>query len=140
MNLKIKVRNTGKTVKTSALVNSGFETEKPQLLIPIMLAREIGLWPPPLDAQIEEFGTAGGPTRNYVVRDALDVFVEVEEKEVGPVTCDAVISSLEFEVLINDKLGGELGIVLLDLARGMWRFASDPLDKIRSSTPPQYWM
>ena len=54
-------------------MNSGFETEKPQLLIPLRLAREIGLWPPPPDSRIEEFETAGGPTRNYVIRDALGV-------------------------------------------------------------------
>ncbi len=140
VNLKLRTKTAGKVVRTSALVNSGFETEKPQLLIPIKLAREIELWPPPPEAQIEEFGTAGGPTRNYVVRDALEASVEAEDRSVGPVTCDAVISNLEFEVLINDKLGGELGIVLLDLARGKWRFSDDPSDKARDSTPPQYWM
>jgi hypothetical protein len=43
--LRIRAKNGEKT-RTSALVNSGFETEKPQLLIPLRLAREIGLWPP----------------------------------------------------------------------------------------------
>jgi len=136
--LRVRARG-GKEVEASALVNSGFETEKPQLLIPLRLAKEVGLWPPPPDAQIEVFETAGGPTRNYVVREALEVLVEAEDRRVGPVVCDAVISNLEFEVLINDKLGGELGIVLLDLARGKWRFADDPWDKVRDSAPPQFW-
>jgi hypothetical protein len=136
--LRIRAKN-GEETRTSALVNSGFETEKPQLLIPLRLAREIGLWPPPPDSRIEEFETAGGPTRNYVIRDALEVSVETEDRDVGPVTCDAVISNLEFEVLINDKLGGELKIVLLDLGRGKWKFSDDPWDRMRDSSPPQFW-
>lgn len=54
-------------------------------------------------------------------------------------TCDAVISNLEFEVLINDKLGGELKIVLLDLGRRKWRFSDDPWDRMRIHHPPQFW-
>jgi len=136
--LRIRAKD-GKEVGTSALVNSGFETEKPQLLIPMRLAKEMGLWPPPPDSRIEVFETAGGPVRNYVIRDALEVSVEADDRDVGPVTCDAVISNLEFEVLINDKLGGELGIVLLDLAKGKWRFSDDPSDRVRESSPPQFW-
>jgi hypothetical protein len=77
--LRIRAKN-GEETRTSALVNSGFETEKPQLLIPLRLAREIGLWPPPPDSRIEEFETAGGPIRNYVIRDALEVSVETEDE------------------------------------------------------------
>ena len=39
-------------------------------------------------------------------------------------------------MLISDKLGGELGIVILDL-RGKWRFLDE--DKIRETEAPQYW-
>lgn len=135
----LMIRAGGIEVRTSALVNTGFETERPQLLIPLRLARELSLWPPPPQAQIEEFGTAGGPVRNYVVRDALEVCVDAGDRTKGPVSCDAIISNLEFEVLINDKLGGELGIVLLDLAKGKWKFYDDPWETTRESVPPQYW-
>lgn len=47
-----------------------------------------------------------------------------------------MISSIEYEVLISDKLGGELGIVILDL-RGKWRFSDE--DKVRKTEQPQYW-
>jgi hypothetical protein len=60
------VSKVGKEVITSALVNSGFEAETPQLLLPRSLAYELGLWPPPLDAVLVEVGTAGGPVRNYI--------------------------------------------------------------------------
>jgi len=48
-----------------------------------------------------------------------------------------MISNLEYEVLISDKLGGELDIVILDL-RGKWRFSDE--DKIRKTEAPQYWL
>ncbi len=62
MAVRVKLRITsvsGKEAITSALVNSGFEAETPQLLIPKSLARELGLWPPPLEAVLVEVGTAG---------------------------------------------------------------------------------
>ena len=67
---------------------------------------------------------------------ALEVYVETSDRVVGPVKSDVMISNLEYEILISDKLGGELGIVILDL-RGKWRFSDE--DKIRDTEPPQYW-
>jgi len=45
--VRVKLRITsvsGKEVITSALVNSGFEVETPQLLTPRSLMRELGEW------------------------------------------------------------------------------------------------
>ena len=134
--LRIKSLRSNREVVTSALVNSGFEAETPQLLIPRRLAAELGLWPPPDDACLIEVGTAGGPVRNYLVPNAAEVTVETGDRSVGAVKCDVMISNLEYEVLISDKLGGELGIVILDL-RGKWRFLDE--DKIRETEAPQYW-
>ncbi|RLG84824.1 MAG: hypothetical protein DRO39_07100 [Thermoprotei archaeon] len=134
--LRIRAVATGREVLTSALVNSGFEAETPQLLVPRSLAAQLGLWPPPPDAQLVEVGTAGGPVRNYLVPRSADVWVVTSDRVVGPVRCDVMISSLEYEVLISDRLGGELGIVILDL-RGKWRFSDE--DTVRETEQPQYW-
>jgi len=64
--LKIKSLKTHREIVTSALVNSGYEADTPQLLLPRRLAAELGLWPPPDDAQLVEFETAGGPVRVYL--------------------------------------------------------------------------
>ena len=133
--IRIKSRFGGEVV-TSALVNSGFEAETPQLLIPRTLAARLGMWPPPLEAQLIEVGTAGGPVRNYFIPRAAEVYVETEDRRVGPVECDIMISLLEHEVLISDVLGDELSIVILSL-RGKWRFSDE--EKIRLTEPPQYW-
>lgn len=134
--LRVRSLRASKEVITSALVNSGFEAETPQLLIPRKLAIELGLWPPPNDAYLIEVGTAGGPVRNYLVPNAAEVYVETNDRRVGPVRCDIMISNLEYEVLISDRLGGELGLVILDL-RGKWRFSDE--DKVRETEASQYW-
>ncbi|MEM1830705.1 MAG: hypothetical protein QW794_06980 [Thermosphaera sp.] len=58
--VKLRVRSlrSRREVVSSALVNSSFEAETPQLLIPRRLALELGLWPPPEDAHLVEVGTA----------------------------------------------------------------------------------
>jgi hypothetical protein len=134
--LKI-VSRSGKEVITSALANSGFEAETPQLLIPRSLAHELDLWPPPPDANLIEVGTAGGPVRNYLIPKALDVYVLADNRTVGPVKCDAMISLIEYEVLISDVLIEELGVVLLAPKTGLWRFKDE--DRVRVSEAPQYW-
>lgn len=136
--VKLKIRSllSGSEVVSSALVNSGFEAETPQLLVPRSLAVKLGLWPPPPQAYLVEVGTAGGPVRNYFVPEAAEVYVVTEDRIVGPVKCDVMISNLEYEVLISDMLGSKLKIVILDL-KGKWRFSDE--EKVRTTEPPQYW-
>ncbi|MCE4613739.1 MAG: retroviral-like aspartic protease family protein [Desulfurococcales archaeon] len=134
--LRIKSLETGRSVETPALVNSGFEAESPQVLLPQSLARRLGLWPPPPDARLVEVGTAGGPVRNYMVPGAVEVSVVTPDRVRGPVRSDVMISNLEYEVLISDQLGSALGIVILDL-RGKWRFSDEGV--VRETEGPQYW-
>jgi len=138
--LRVRDKLRGKVVETVALVNSGFETLKPQLLIPVKLAEALGLWPSlPESSYMKEYGTAGGVTKTYVVPDNLEVCI-VTDGQQSPVTgSDAVISLIEEETLIGDKLAGKLGIMIYDLAEGIWKLKMDPLDTTRKSEPPQYW-
>ncbi len=81
--LRIRSRLSGSEKLVSALVNSGFETATPQLLIPVALARELSLYPPPPEASVVEVGTAGGPVRVFLVRNALNTWVVADDREVG---------------------------------------------------------
>ncbi len=136
--LKLKSRISGEVVETVALVNTGFETESPQLLTPLALAGRLGLHPPPT-ATVAELGTAGDPARMFIVRGALEVWVVTGDRSVDPRVADALISGVEEEVLINDKLVEELGIVVVAAGSGKWRFIDDPVDKVRITEKPQYW-
>ncbi len=137
--LRLKTGTSGEPIEVSALINSGFETDTPQLLIPVELARRLALYPPPATSTIIEVGTAGGPSRVFLVREALYVWAVTDDREVGPKLVDVLISPIEEEVLVNDKLTEELGMILLAIGSGKWRFVDDPMDKIRHSEKPQYW-
>ncbi|WP_243679262.1 hypothetical protein [Vulcanisaeta distributa] len=69
----------------------------------------------------------------------MQITVVTDDRETRDVVCDAVISHIEEEVIINDKLSEELGIVILAAGSGKWRFVDDDASKVRYSEPPQYW-
>ncbi len=137
--LRIRSRSNGKELKTNALVNSGFETLKPQLLIPAKTAEILGLWPRiPKEYIVKDYMTAGGPTRMYVLVDEVEVYVDVEYST-NPVISDLVISTIEDEVLVSDKLAGKLGIIVYDFAEGIWRLKTDSEEVRRVSEEREVW-
>mgnify|MGYP001773257820 CR=1 FL=1 len=141
--VKLRIRSRFEPVKeviTSALVNSGFEVDTPQILIPIKLAKELDLYSKLIEARIESYATVAGPVRVYVLPSSLEVWLVEPDRETDKVVCDAVISDTEAEVLISDYLAGELGIIVEDFRKGIWRLSSDPPDKKRSSYPKQLWI
>ncbi len=57
LRVKLKMRRSETSITTSALVNSGFEAEEPQLIIPMKLAEALGSVD--LPASIEDLSVAG---------------------------------------------------------------------------------
>jgi len=131
--VKLRVERGERVREVVALVNSGYEADTPQLMVPVGLARELGLWPPPLDAREDFFDTAGGPVRVWVVRSAARVRVVAEDAESDPVEADIVVSHLVDEPLISDVLAGRLSIAVEDFLEGLWRFRWEPKEKTRKS-------
>ena len=136
--VKIRISVGDKIVETSALANSGYSADTPQLLIPMRLADLLGLWPPKKEYETE-FETAGGPLRVWIYPGASRVSVITEDYQSDEVLVDIVVSSVADEVLLSDKLIGALGIALEDVSRGIWRFRWEPVTKERRSEPPKYW-
>lgn len=58
--VRVRLRRGSRCVETSALVNSGFESDEPDVVVPVEVARALGLWPPPDDVELAELGTGGG--------------------------------------------------------------------------------
>ncbi len=138
--LRVKSRlEQGREVVTVALVNSGFEADTPQLLIPMKLARELGLAERLLDARVEAYGTVGGPIRVYVLPSSIEVSIAEGDAEPHKVVADAVISEYEREALISDYLAGELGVIVEDFKEGVWRLKTDSPTTKRLTHKPQYW-
>jgi len=137
--VRLRIIRNSKIIETSALVNSGYEAETPQLLIPIKLAQLLELWPPKDYFEESEFETAGGPLRVWIVPRACKVKVITPDVESPEVEADIVISPLADEVLLCDKIISELQLALEDVGRGLWRFRWEPKEKLRRSEPPKYW-
>lgn len=135
--VRVKIKYKGELLETVALVNTGFETPNPQILLPVKAAEKLGLWPDlPGDALVEIYDTAGGPTRVYRVRGA--VTVEVAGREGRGVVADAVISHMEVEVLMSDRLTEELMIAIEKPSEGVWRFRDEGVE--RRSERPEIWL
>jgi hypothetical protein len=135
----IRVNVRDRSLEIVALANSGYEAETPQLLLPLEAAKKLDLWPPTSEASESVFETAGGPLTVWIYPHIAKVRV-VEDNEASPeVVADIVISPLADEALLSDALISELGIVLEDAKKGLWRFRWEPVDKLHKSRPPQYW-
>lgn len=130
--LKLRISVKGRSIVAIALLNSGYEAPTPQLLVPIQLARRLGLWPPE-DAYESILDTAGGPLRAWLYPRAGEVSILTEDRESRRVLTDIVVSPLADEPLINDMLAEELEIAVESFGRGLWRFRDEPLEKLRKS-------
>ena len=136
--VKLRIKRGDMVKDVVALINSGYEADSPQLMIPASLAKELGLWPPPPDAYETTFDTAGGPLRVWVIHKAATVQVIASDVSSKEVVVDLVISMLADEPLISDILAGELEIAVEDFAKGLWRFRWEPKEKVRESARRLY--
>ena len=113
----LKGKNRGKVVKCKALLNSGYESETPEIVIPIDVAEKLGFLPElPEETRMEEYYSVSG---KFVARRIPDA-VEVKLAD-RSVVASAVIVDFEREVLLSDATISELGIIILDAKRGEWR-------------------
>jgi len=137
--VRVRIERDASSTETSALANSGYEAETPQVMVPVQLAKTLGLWPPSESSWETEYETAGGPLRVWIAPRACRVKVLAEGAEGPEVVVDIVVSPLADEVLLSDKAISELGIALEDVGRGLWRFRWEPREVLRRSEPPRYW-
>ncbi|MEM1538384.1 MAG: hypothetical protein QXK12_01880 [Candidatus Nezhaarchaeales archaeon] len=138
--VRVKLKPVGSDgwIKTSALIISGYEADKPELVIPLALAKALGL---KLDkASVTERTTPIGLGRLYYLEEALELKLTCEDRETPTYRVNVLISEYEYEVLISDYLASMLSIAIEDLKEGLWRFRDEALDKLRASAKPSYWL
>jgi len=129
--VKVRVKYGSSSLDFVALVNTGYETDVPELLVPVSVAERLGLWPKlPEDTIVETYKTASGLMRVYRVRGARASLL-VGDVEKRDVEVYLVISEHTDEALISDQLTSEFGIVIEDPAKGLWRLKGESL--VRSS-------
>jgi hypothetical protein len=130
----VKLTNeiTGRSLESVAVANAGHETTGPELTLPLKAAERLGVWPTlPKGSGVEEYRTAGGIIK--LLRTPPCVWVEPAERKAR---CRAVISEIENEIILSDKLCDELAIVFEKPGEGIWRVAGG---ETRRSEEPQYW-
>jgi len=132
--VRVLLRRGDKEIITSALLNTGFESEELDLVLPSQLADELGL-----RSELGEFvrlDTAGGPLECAFVEQALELKLLLEDREGPELTCNAIVSPYEREVLLSDAVIEALGIQIISAKSGKWRLKDDPPGLERSSVSP----
>ena len=137
MVVRVGLRVRGRTgqAEIPALVNSGFEADGPQLILPVEVAQELGL----LDEAraLEAFEVAGGGRAlGYRIMRPIEVELVLGDRE--PVRAEALVTVMpgEAEAVMGDFLSSELGIVILDARRGIWCLRDEVGRRERSSYAP----
>lgn len=134
--VKINLILGEKSVSTSAIVNSGYEANKEELLIPTPLAKELGVWPkPPRGTRVESYSAVGGITKVYRLPKQAKIRLMVRGKVLKDADSWIVISESEEEVLISDSLGSAFNIEIKELKKGIWGVE----DRVYKSVAPKIW-
>jgi len=131
--VRVLVKRGSKEVETSALANSGYESDRPEVHIPLTLARKLGFELEHMRS--ERYSVVGAEISAYILGE-LEVKV-VAEKPTRYVKARAVAVPGEYEVILSDALIEELGIELTRPKTGLWKLRGE--EESRSSAPPEYW-
>ncbi|MEA2090678.1 MAG: hypothetical protein U9O89_08010 [Thermoproteota archaeon] len=137
MPVRVKLRvesKTGETVEVPALVNTGYSSEEPEVLIPRGVAETLNLRPEIYEeSRVEDYFTVSGRVRLTYIPAAVNLSVLAGDRTVGPVRAHATMSTTESDVLISDKLADKLKISIIKAGAGEWRFLDDTPNKVRLS-------
>lgn len=136
--IRVKIRNipSGTTIRTSAIANSGYEADTPEISVPSELAERLELNTG--EAAVETYRTAAGTVSTPFIQEGVKVSLDVEgvEEEKNIIT-DVAVSQFDDEVLLSDAPISEMKVELLDPKDGIWRLAGQ--GKGRESTEPESW-
>ena len=136
--IKLTPLKAGSSLEVNSLLNTGYGSEEPEVLMPVKVAERLTFWPKlPEGVMIKTYETPGGISRMHYLADAIEIQSITEDKISKPIKCALVISELEREVLLSDTAISKLSIVIEDPGSGLWRFKDEA--KIRTSVESQYW-
>jgi len=130
--VKILLEIYGKEHEIIALLNSGYESEEPEIALPKDIAEKLGLWPPK-EFHLDEALTAGGSISVYTLKEKARMKIKLDERETKPVDCLVVISPTLPEPIISDSAIDALNIVVISYKKGLWRHSTDRPDVVRKS-------
>jgi len=113
--LKVRGRRAGSTVETVALVNSGYEVEEPEILLPKPLAEYLNLPLTPPAARTLNYESPFGIYRLTFIAEAVDV--ELLDVDAAREKVHCTISPYEREVFWG-SMEGTLHVLSISQAIG----------------------
>jgi hypothetical protein len=137
--VKVKLSSSkGAELAASAIANSGFESDEPEVIVPEKVAERLGLYPKlPEGVEVEEYRSVGGRFKAYRARGFTKIWVLSDDRNVGPVDVALTIVPEEDEILLSDKLLDALEIELTKPGEGLWRFRGEAKQR-RSAQPERF--
>jgi len=133
--VRVRLKCGEREVDAVALLSSGFESDAPDIAVPISVAERLGLWPPREGEEAETaiLETGGGDVAVVYYEDVAELQLIIEDRPPKVVRIGVLVNPHLDEVLISDYVASELGVILLDFREGLWRLKDDPPDKVRES-------
>lgn len=135
--VKLKIERPGqRTLVSAAVLNGGFASKGPRLLLPARAA--LVLYPEyPSGTEPVEAHGVGGRVDFRKAKEPVSARVVAEDRE-GPVVPFVVlIGEQDDEILVSDYGIDALGVKIESHGEGLWRFADE--ERIRPSVPRQSW-
>ena len=133
--LPIKIAYSSKTVEVSAIAYTAYETDEPEILVPLSFAfKQFGVSEG--SGKALTYNTAGGEAKFFRF-DNANICVITDDSKSVVINAALLASEIQEEVILNDQLVGNLGIDLVNVAEGKWRFSDDPYEKLRDSSAKQ---
>lgn len=133
VNIELKLGE--KIILTSAFANSGYETDEPEIHIPIALAKELGFKLKNLRGEL--YKVVGSEITTYTLGNIL-VRIVTEDKKSEWIRARAVTVPGEYEVILSDALIEALNMEIIKPRSGLWKFSEET--KIRKSVEIKYWI
>ncbi|MBB5253734.1 hypothetical protein [Sulfurisphaera ohwakuensis] len=118
---------TGKTAYVIALLNSGAESERPSIALPMEIAEQLELDKLKAETAYSEEATTSVEIKLY--RDAVKCTLIDGNEELTSTILDVAVAEGLTEPLLSDSAIDALNIEILSFSKGLWRIRGE--NKIR---------
>lgn len=139
MAVRVRVEFTGRVGRVLgcvALLNGGFESLRPTVLLPAAAAVHV-LARPLAKARRIRVEVACGETSLWTVQEHLMGCVVTRDRRGRAIRFHVLVAEGEREVLVSDSAIDALGVEIKSFGKGLWRFRRQR--RLRRSEDPQRW-
>ena len=112
--VRVRLRRGSRCVETSALVNSGFESDEPDVVVPVEGARALGPMAAPRRRRAGRARDGRRGPRGAVLQEGAKLELLAEGVSMSLDVC-IIVDPYVDEVILSDAVAGELGISILDV-------------------------